>query len=66
MTTKHAQDLNINDMFRHDELQAWKVIEQPVIPTGVTIKVKAMYQGKSQKVKVFNFGRLVTLDMVNS
>lgn len=64
MNTKHAQDLNLNDIFQHNELKPWKVIQQPVLTSGVTIKVVAEYTGSSKKKKTFNFGRMVTVDIV--
>lgn len=63
--TKHAQDLNLNDVFYHNELKPWKVIEQPVVPITATVNVKAQHT-VSKRIKIFKFGRFVSLDIADN
>lgn len=68
MTTKHAQDLKTNDVFYHNQLKPWKVIEMPNLPPVSdgnfpdTVKVKAIHT-VSKRHKIFEFGRYVKLDI---
>jgi hypothetical protein len=63
--TKHAQDLNINDVFYHNELKPWKVIQQPVITVTTTVEVWAQHT-TTKKKKLFRFGRFVNIDIVDN
>jgi hypothetical protein len=61
--TKLAQDLNKGDKFLHNDLGHWRVMEQPIVNSdSLTVIVKAK-NSISNNNRVFNFGRLVRLDL---
>ncbi len=58
----HAQDLQVNDIFIHNEGHQWKVIKVPEpFPTGAIYQVNAKRITGYPKIKQFNFGRFVSL-----
>ncbi len=60
---KFAKDLKQNDLFMHNELGAWKAMQDAVKATEHTVKLMC-WNTRSMKTKLFEFGSHVDLDMV--
>ena len=61
---KHAENLKANDLFMHEELGAWKAMQDAVKAAENTIKVLC-WNTRSMKTKQFEFGRFVSLDIID-
>jgi hypothetical protein len=62
MKRKYAKDLKINDKFFHNELHSWQVMSAIEKTSNETVTVKCCATNKV-KLKTFEFGRLVRLDL---
>lgn len=60
---KFAKDLKINDLFMHNELKAWKAMQDATKATDNTVKIMCRNTG-SMKTKLFEFGSHVDLEVI--
>ena len=64
MSTKNAQDLKVKDKFLHNEIKPWEVISTPA-PNRKGLIMVLCQQENGTKTKVFEFGKYVSLDIIN-
>ncbi len=58
----HAQNLKVGDIFSHSNEHIWEVIQIPsIFPTSDIFTITAKRLTGTPKIKVFNFGRFVSL-----